>query len=83
MPIFRRSSSLFGLAAAALLASLVAAVPSQAQVALGAFYPSAWGYYPVLPYSLPYATPFSGYAYSSRRLIVGGLRGTAGWLHLP
>ncbi|HZU88664.1 MAG TPA: hypothetical protein VE993_05340 [Stellaceae bacterium] len=84
MPIFRRFSSLFGLAAAVLLASLAAA-PSQARVALGAFYPSAWGYYAALPYSytLPYAIAFPGYAYSSRWLIVDGLSGATGRLHLP
>jgi hypothetical protein len=84
MPVSRWFSPFFRLAAAALLTSILA-VPSQAQVALGTFYPGAWGYYAALTYSsaFPYAIAFPGYAYSGRWLLPGGLQGATGRLHLP
>jgi hypothetical protein len=82
MPVYRWSSSLLRLAAAAVLASVVV-FPSQAQIALGTCSPGAWGYYVALPcYAFPYAIAYPVHTYSGRWLIAGGLRGAAGRLHL-
>ncbi len=88
MPVLRWSSSLFSLAAAALLASALAA-PAQAQVSFGYGYPAAWGYYTALSYSYygrPWAIAFPGYARAGGWPVAGfpfisGLQGAAGRLY--
>jgi hypothetical protein len=91
MPVARLSSRLFRLAAAALLASALAA-PARAQVVFSYVYSGVWDHYMALPvyYAFPYTIGFPGHAAGfshhvagGRWLVAAGVRGAAGRLHLP